>query len=142
LVSYVWSAVANGFVPSVGPTLYENQTLRLIYEGPVDERLYRVTGAATQRTFTLLRGSISGTFNLDAPNGFDVQTLNYCPFDVNGLPGQLGGSTTTTTVNVTTINDECEPCETVPGPTPDWLSMEALEAHGIVRNIIVTRQTP
>jgi len=142
LISYIWSPVAASFVKSVGPTLFENQTLRLIYEGPVDERLYHVTGTAAQRTFTLLRGSITGTFNLDAPTGFDIHTLNYCPFDVYGLPGQLGGSTTTTTVNVTNIDDECEPCEAVAGPTPDWLSMEALEAHGIVRDIIVTRLTP
>lgn len=142
LISYVWSAPANGFVQSVGPTLYEDQTLRLIYEGPVDERLYRTTGSATQRTFTLLTGSITGTFALDAPNGFDVTTLNYCPFDVNGLPGQLSGSTTTTTVNTTTINDECQPCLVVAGPTPDWLPLEALEAHGILRTIIVTRTTP
>jgi hypothetical protein len=144
LRDFVWSSGFNTFLPTVGPAQYETQTLRLIYEGPVDERLYRVTGTATQRTFTLLRGSIAGSFNLSPPPlGFQQIVLNHCPFDRYGLPGDfqsinIGGPTT----NVVNVTDECQPCQSSTPPSPDWLSMEQLEALGVTRNIIVTRQTP
>ena len=144
LNDYVWNNFTNSFDQTLGPVQYETQQLVLIYEGPVDERLYRVTGTASQRTFTLLAGAVTGTFNLDAqPFGPSEITLNYCPFDVNGLPGQFGGSSTGgTSLNVTDVTDECEPCDVNTPPTPNYLSMEQLEAHGISRTIIVTRQTP
>lgn len=144
LKSFAWSSAANDFIETLGPLQLETQILRLIYEGPVDERLYRVVGTAAQRTFTLLRGSISGTFNLDAGLGIDVAVLNYCPRDLYGQPGVLfsNGETAGTTINDSVINDECQPCQSVTPPSPNWLSMEQLEALGISRTIIVTRQTP
>ena len=141
---FAWSSFVNTFLPTVGPAQYEIQTLRLIYEGPVDERLYRVTGTASQRTFTLLRGSITGSFNLSPPPlGFSRIVLNHCPFDQYGLPGDfqsinIGGGPT----NVVNVTDGCQPCQSLTPPSPDWLSMEQLEALGVTRNIIVTRQTP
>lgn len=141
---FAWNSFANTFLPTVGPAQYETQTLRLIYEGPVDERLYRVTGTAAQRTFTLLRGAIAGSFNLSPPPlGFSQIVLNHCPFDRYGLPGDfqsinIGGGPTVV-VNVT---DECQVCQASTPPSPNWLSMETLEALGVSRNIIVTRQTP
>lgn len=142
--NYVWNSTFNFFEQTVGPVQYETQQITLIYEGPVDERLYRVTGVAAQRTFTLLSGAVTGTFNLNAPDFSPGSiTLDYCPFDVNGLPGQIGGcSTGGTTFNLTNVTDECQPCDPGTPPVPDYLSMEQLEALGIARNIIVTRQTP
>ncbi len=143
--SYSWSALANSFVQTVGPPQLETQSLRLIYEGPVDERLYRNVGTAAQRTFTLLRGSITGTFQLSAgAAGIDIKYLNYCPYDLYGVPGLifLNGETMATSITDTLLTDDCQPCQTGTPPSPDFLSMEQLEALGIARTIIVTRQTP
>jgi hypothetical protein len=144
LNDYVWNNSTNSFNQTVGAVQYETQQLVLIYEGPVDERLYRVTGTASQRTFTLLSGAVTGTFNFNATAlGFSAIQLDYCPFDVYGAPGQTGGSSTGgTSINVTNVTDECQPCDVNTPPTPNFLSMEQLEAHGIARTIIVTRQTP
>ncbi len=141
---YSWSAVANDFVQTAGPPQLETQTLRLIYEGPVDERLYRAVGTPTQRTFTLLRGTITGTFNLDASAGINLVILNYCPRDLYGTPGVLNsnGETMGTSITDTVLTDDCQPCQVGTPPTPSSLSMEQLEALGITRTIIVTRQTP
>jgi hypothetical protein len=141
---FAWSAVANDFVVNAAGPFYETQTLRLIYEGPVDERLYRVVGTPAQRTFTLLRGSITGSFLLNAGVGIDVQTLSYCPRDLYGLPGTVNTSNETlgTTVDDYLVTDECEPCESPTPPSPDLLSMEQLEQLGISRTLIVTRTSP
>lgn len=143
-IDYVWNNTFNFFQQTLQPVQYETQQLTLIYEGPVDERLYRTTGTASQRTFTLLAGSVTGTFGLNAPDfALPAIILNYCPFDVYGAPGQTGGSSTgATTFNVTNVTDDCQPCDVNTPPTPDSLSMEQLEALGISRNIIVTRTTP
>lgn len=142
--NYSWSAVANDFIVTLGPAQYETQLVDLIYEGPVDERLYRVVGTASQRTFTLLRGAIGGTFNLSAPAGISTVVLNYCPRDLYGTPGVLfsNGETMGTTITDSLVTDECQPCQSSTPPSPNWLSMEQLEALGFSRTIIVTRQTP
>lgn len=141
---YSWSAGANDFIETLGPAQFETQQLDLIYEGPVDERLYRVVGTAAQRTFTLLRGAITGTFKLNAPYGIDTVILNYCPRDLYGTPGVLvsNGETMATTITDSVVTDECQPCQSATPPSPNWLSMEQLEALGVSRTIIVTRQTP
>lgn len=146
LVSYVWNTVLNDWLPTLGPVQFETQNVTLVYEGPVDERLYRNVGTAAQRTFTLLNGSISGSFNLSAnPLGPSVITLDYCNYDVFGIPpgtGGTGGGTGAWNKVVTNVQDECVPCEVNTPPVANQLSMEQLESLGITRTIIVTRQTP
>lgn len=144
LNGYAWNSTFNVFLPTLGPVQYETQLLTLVYEGPVDERLYRNVATAAQRTFTLLSGTVTGSFNLDAPPlGLNTITLDYCTFDVYG-PGvpPVGPNTGSTQQNFTDVSDECEPCQVNTPPIPDALSMEQLERLGIARTIIVTRQTP
>jgi hypothetical protein len=136
-----WNSVANAFTFTPGTVQYWTQTVRCIYEGPVDERLYLVTGTSAQRTFTLLNATIfEDTFNLGPGTDARQWTLDFCPYEVSGAPGTVsgGGSVAPTSI----VDDECELCVPASPPVPGVLSMEQAERLGIKRLITVTRTTP
>ncbi len=138
-----WNSGFNAFTFTPGLVQYWTQTVRCTYEGPVDERLYVVTGTSAVRTFTLLNVQIFNDGANPGP-GMDARqwVLDRCPYDVNGLPGTVsgGGSVGPTSI----VDDECAPCvAAIPSPpTPAVLSMEQAERLGIKRLITVTRTTP
>jgi hypothetical protein len=136
-----WNSVANAFTFTPGTVQYWTQTVRCTYEGPVDERLYVVTGTSALRTFTLLNATIfEDTFNLGPGTDARQWTLDYCPYEVSGAPGTVsgGGSVAPTSI----VDDECELCVPASPPVPGVLSMEQAERLGIKRLITVTRTTP
>ncbi len=136
-----WNSVANAFTFTPGFTQYWIQTVRCIYEGPVDERLYLVTGTSAQRTFTLLNATIfEDSFNLGPGTDARQWTLDFCPYEVSGAPGTVSGGGGVAPTSF--VDDECEPCVSVNPPTPAVLSMEQAERLGIKRLITVTRTTP
>lgn len=136
-----WNSVANAFTFTPGTVQYWTQTVRCIYEGPVDERLYVVTGTSALRTFTLLNATIfEDTFNQGPGTDARQWTLDFCPYEVSGAPGTVsgGGSVAPTSI----VDDECELCVPASPPVPGVLSMEQAERLGIKRLITVTRTTP
>jgi hypothetical protein len=136
-----WNSVANAFTFTPGTVQYWTQTVRCIYEGPVDERLYVVTGTSAQRTFTLLNATIfEDTFNLGPGTDARQWTLDFCPYEVSGLPGTVSGGGIVAPTSI--VDDECELCVPASPPVPGVLSMEQAERLGIKRVITVTRTTP
>jgi len=135
-----WNSVANAFTFTPGITAYWIQRVRCTYEGPVDERLYVVTGTSALRTFTLLNATIfEDSFNPGPGMEAEAWTLDYCPAQLSGLPGTVSGAYFPPT---SFVDDECEPCVSASPPTPAVLSMEQAELLGIKRLITVTRTTP
>jgi hypothetical protein len=135
-----WNSVANAFTFTPGTTAYWIQRVRCTYEGPVDERLYVVTGTSALRTFTLLNATIfEDSFNPGPGMEAEAWTLDYCPAQLSGLPGTVSGAYFPPT---SFVDDECEPCVSASPPTPAVLSMEQAERLGIKRLITVTRTTP
>jgi hypothetical protein len=136
-----WNSVANAFTFTPGTVQYWTQTVRCIYEGPVDERLYLVTGTSAQRTFTLLNATIfEDTFNLGPGTDARQWTLDFCPYEVSGAPGTVSGGGGVAPTSI--VDDECELCVPASPPVPGVLSMEQAERLGIKRLITVTRTTP
>lgn len=135
-----WNSVANAFTFTPGTTAYWIQRVRCTYEGPVDERLYVVTGTSALRTFTLLNATIfEDSFNPGPGMEAEAWTLDYCPAQLSGLPGTVSGAYFPPT---SFVDDECEPCVAASPPVPAVLSMEQAERLGIKRLITVTRTTP
>ena len=135
-----WNSVANAFTFTPGITAYWIQRVRCTYEGPVDERLYVVTGTSALRTFTLLNATIfEDSFNPGPGMEAEAWTLDYCPAQLSGLPGTVSGAFFPPT---SFVDDECEPCVAASPPVPGVLSMEQAELLGIKRLITVTRTTP
>ena len=141
--TFAWNSVANDFVLTPIQTRLWQQFVRCVYEGPVDERLYTVTGTSALRTFTLVSASISNDPLNSGPGSGTVGslTLNYCPYDLFQQNGQVVGGTAPV-ITGTTVDDECTPCSPGGGANPTWLSMEQAERLGVTRNLIVTRITP
>jgi hypothetical protein len=136
-----WNSVANAFTFTPGAVQYWIQTVRCIYEGPVDERLYLVTGTSAQRTFTLLNATIfEDTFNQGPGTDARQWTLDFCPYEVSGAPGTVSGGGGVAPTSI--VDDECELCVPASPPVPGVLSMEQAERLGIKRLITVTRTTP
>ncbi len=139
--SFAWNSAAATFTLVPSPILYWTQTVRVVYEGPVDERLYGVTGTSAVRTFTLLSATIFDTIDSGPSPTVTLTNLDFCAYDLLGLPGTFGNGFTDLTG--TFVDDECVPC--VP-PTPEVpnrkLSLEQAERLGMKRSIIVTRVTP
>lgn len=145
-ITYVWNSFTHDFDRTQGSPVNWTQSVVCIYEGPVDQRLYQVTGTSTLRTFTLLAAYI-----LDDTPGpsrdLSVVSNDYCPWDTFGDPLSTGVGTSIgpSVVSPTSIvDDECEPCvSAIPSPpAPAVLSMEQAERLGIKRLITVTRTTP
>jgi len=140
-LTYVWSGFTADFNETQGAAQHWRQTVRCVYEGPVDERLYRVTGTSSIRTFTLLNATVYESAVDPGPGTNMLQFTNdYCPWDVYGSPGTSVGPTGLGTTTV--VNDDCEPCLSAVPPTPAVLSLEQAEKLGIQRLLTVTRTTP
>jgi len=143
-ITYVWNSFTHDFDRTQGSPVNWTQSVVCIYEGPVDERLYLVTGTSAVRTFTLLAAYI-----LDDTPGpsrdLSVVFNDYCPYDADPSLNGVGTSIGPSIVVPTSIaDDECEPCvSAIPSPpTPAVLSMEQAERLGIKRLLTVTRTTP
>lgn len=139
-LTYQWNAATNDFDEVQGTAFNWTQTVRCIYEGPVDPRLYGITGTSSIRTFTLLSATIfdSTSFSMKTRQWVN----DYCPWELNGLSGTSVGPAEISATTV--IDDDCEPCQSaVPVPyAPAVLSLEQAENLGIKRLLTVTRITP
>jgi hypothetical protein len=141
-ISYVWNSFTHDFDRTQGSPYNWTQSVVCIYEGPVDERLYLVTGTSAVRTFTLLAAYI---FDDTTGPYRDVATVfnDYCPYDADPSLNGVGTSIGPSGISPTSfVDDECEPCVSANPPTPAVLSMEQAERLGIKRLITVTRTTP
>lgn len=143
-ISYVWNSFTHQFDRTQGPPANWTQSVVCIYEGPVDERLYIVTGTSALRTFTLLAAYIFD--NTPGPfRGVKAVYNDYCPWDTFGDPLSTGIGKSFGPVSLSPtsfVDDDCEPCVSASPPTPAVLSMEQAERLGIKRLITVTRTTP
>ncbi len=143
-ITYVWNSFTHEFDRTQGSPYNWTQSVVCIYEGPVDERLYLVTGTSALRTFTLLAAFIFD----DTPGpsvALQAYSNDYCPWDTFGDPLATGVGTSVGPSDVlptTVVDDECAPCVAASPPTPAVLSMEQAERLGIKRLITVTRTTP